>query len=84
MTTLLIVYGVGVLINAMAAASIWKDLMEDKVLEKVRLAVLFFFVLASFGTWIYSIFYVLVKLIAAVFKRKKGKEDESDDGSGGN
>ena len=79
MTTLLIIYGVGVLINAFAAASIWKDLMEDKVLEKVRLAVLFFFVLASFGTWIYAICYVIVKLIKAMFKRKPKEDAKSDD-----
>ena len=70
-TTFLIIYAVGVLINAFVAASIWDDLMEERQLEKVRLAVLLFFVLASFATWIYGCIYFLVTLIKSLFTRKK-------------
>lgn len=56
-TTFLIIYAVGVLINAFVAASIWDDLMEERQLEKVRLAVLLFFVLASLATWLYAFIY---------------------------
>ena len=56
MTTILIIYAVGVLINAFAAASIYDDLA--------------FFVLASFATWLYMIGYLLVKLIKSLFKQK--------------
>lgn len=70
-TTFLIIYAVGVLINAFVAASIWDDLMEERQLEKVRLAVLLFFVLASFATWIYGCIYFLVSLIKSLFTRKK-------------
>lgn len=49
MTTLIIIYAVGVLINALVAASIYDDLKEDKVLEKVRLAALVFFVNRCYG-----------------------------------
>lgn len=69
--TFLIIYAVGVLINAFVAASIWDDLMEERQLEKVRLAVLLFFVLASFATWIYGCIYFLVSLIKSLFTRKK-------------
>ena len=70
-TTFLIIYAVGVLINAFVAASIWDDLMEERQLEKVRLAVLLFFVLASFATWIYGCIYFLASLIKSLFTRKK-------------
>lgn len=77
-TTFLIIYAVGVLINAFVAASIWDDLIEERQLEKVRLAVLLFFVLASFATWIYMIAYLLAKVIKGVFKPKKTDGDEND------
>ena len=70
-TTFLIIYAVGVIINAFVAASIWDDLMEERQLEKVSHAVLLFFVLASFATWIYGCIYFLVSLIKSLFTRKK-------------
>lgn len=70
-TTFLIIYAVGVLINAFVAASIWDDLMEERQLEKVRLAVLLFFVLASFATWIYATIYVVFSWIKSFIIRKK-------------
>ena len=70
-TTILIIYAVGVLINAFVAASIWDDLKEARQLVKVRLTVLLFFVLASFATWIYGCIYFLVSLIKSLFARKK-------------
>ena len=76
-TTFLIIYAVGVIINAFVAASIWDDLMEERQLEKVRLAVLLFFVLASFVTWLYAFVYLLVSFMKRLFKRKSEEEDES-------
>ncbi len=70
-TTFLIIYAVGVLINAFVAASIWDDLMEERQLEKVRLAVLLFLVLASFATWIYATIYVVFSRIKSFIIRKK-------------
>lgn len=77
-TVFIIIYVVGIILNALAAASIWDDLMEERQLEKVRLAVLLFFVLASFGTWVYMIAYLLAKVIKGVFKPKKTDGDEND------
>ena len=75
-TTILIIYAVGVIINALAAASIYDDLKQDGQLLRVRLVALVFFVLASFGTWLYMIGYLLVKLFKSIFNResKDGKE----------
>lgn len=70
-TTFLIIYAVGVLINAFVAASILDDLMEERQLEKARLAVLLFFVLASFATWIYATIYVVFSWIKSFIIRKK-------------
>lgn len=76
-TTFLIIYAVGVLVNAFVAASIWDDLMEERQLEMVRLAVLLFFVLASLATWLYAFVYLLVSFMKRLFKRKSEEEDES-------
>ena len=75
-TTILIIYAVGVIINALAAASIYDDLKQDGQLLRVRLVALVFFVLASFATWLYMIGYLLVKLFKSIFNResKDGKE----------
>lgn len=75
-TTILIIYAAGVIINALAAASIYDDLKQDGQLLRVRLVALVFFVLASFGTWLYMIGYLLVKLLKSIFKgeSKDGKE----------
>ena len=78
-TTILIIYAVGVLINAFAAASVYDDLKDDRQLVRVRMAVLVFFVLASFATWLYMTGYLLVKLIKSLCKRKPesdGKQEE--------
>ncbi len=69
-TTFLIIYAVGVLINAFVATSIWDDLMEEQQLERIRMTVLLFFVLASFAIWLYAIAYLLVYLIKRIFTRK--------------
>lgn len=76
-TIFLIIYVAGVIINAFVAASIWDDLVEDRQLEKVRMAVLLFFVLASFATWLYAFVYLLVSFMKRLFKRKSEEEDES-------
>lgn len=78
-TTFLIIYAVGVIINALAAASIRDDLKDDGRLVNVRMAVVMFFVLASFGTWVYMIAYLLAKVIKGVFKPKKTDGGENDD-----
>lgn len=78
MTTILIIYAVGVIINALAAASIWDDLKGEGRLVNVRLAVVMFFVLASFGTWVYMIAFFLVKVIKEVFKSQKTNGGKND------
>lgn len=79
MTTIfLIIYIVGVVLNALAAASIWDDLKDEGRLANVRLAVVMFFVLASFGTWVYMIVYLLVKVIKGVFKSQNTDGGEND------
>ena len=80
-TIFLIIYAVGVLINAFVAASIWDDLKDDKVLERVRLAILLFFVLASVGTWVYVIIYTAARFIKSLHagKKKKGNGKKNDD-----
>lgn len=77
-TIILIIYFVGIIINALAAASIWDDLKDDGRLVNVRMAVVMFFVLASFGTWVYMIAYLLAKVIKGVLKSKKTDGDEND------
>lgn len=81
MTTFLVIYCVGVIINALAAASIWDDLMEDKQLVKVRLAVVLFFVLSSIATWIYAICYLIAKGIKSLFKRKSKNKSDNENGT---
>ena len=76
-TTILIIYAVGVIINSLVAASIWDDLVEDRQLEKVRMTVIMFFVLASLATWLYAFVYLLVSFMKRLFKRKSEEEDES-------
>lgn len=80
-TIFLIIYAVGVLINAFVAASIWDDLKDDKVLERVRLAILLFFVLASVCTWVYAIIYTAARFIKSLHagKKKKGNGKKNDD-----
>ena len=77
-TVLIIIYVVGIILNALAAASIWDDLKDEGRLVNVRMAVVIFFVLASFGTWVYMIAYLLTKVIKGVFKPKKADGDEND------
>lgn len=77
-TVLIIIYVVGIILNALAAASIWDDLKDEGRLVNVRMAVVIFFVLASFGTWVYMIAYLLAKVIKGVFKPKKADGDEND------
>lgn len=78
-TVLIIIYVVGIILNALAAASIWDDLKDDGRLVNVRMAVVMFFVIASFGTWVYMIAYLLAKVIKGVFKPKKTDGGENDD-----
>ena len=80
-TIFLIIYAVGVLINAFVAASIWDDLKDDKILERVRLAILLFFVLASVGTWVYAIIYTAARFIKSLHngKKKKGNGKKNND-----
>ncbi len=78
MKTILIIYAVGVLINAFAAASIYDDLKEDRQLERVRMVALAISVLASFGTWVYMIVFLFVRFIISLFRKPKkdGRQEE--------
>lgn len=74
----LIVYGVGVVVNAIGAASIWDDLMEEGRLVKIRMAVVVFFVAASVATWVYMILYLLSSVVKTAFKKRKDNEEDND------
>lgn len=75
-TVFIIIYVVGIILNALAAASIFDDLKDDGRLVKVRMAVVVFFVLASFGTWIYLLTYILANFIKNSFKPKKAENND--------
>lgn len=75
-TKIIIIYVVGVVINALVAASIWDDLTEERKLVKVRLTVLLFFVLASFVTWAYAFVCFLVSFFKRLFGRKPEDKEE--------
>lgn len=77
LTIFIIIYAVGVLINAFVAASIWDDLVADRQLEKVRMTILLFYILASVATWLYAFIYLLISFVKRLFKRKSEEEDES-------
>lgn len=79
MLTIIIIYAVGVLLNALIALSIYKDLIEDNQLERVRVIVLTLFILASFLTWLYMIGYLLVKFIVSLFKKTEKDGEEKGD-----
>lgn len=66
---ILIIYIVGVVINALVVASIWDDLTTDERLVKVRRGVLVFVVICSVLTWVYALGYFLVYICKAIFKR---------------
>ena len=66
---ILIIYIVGVVINALVVASIWDDLTTDERLVKVRRGVLVFVVICSVLTWLYALGYFLVYICKAIFKR---------------
>lgn len=71
-------YGVGVVVNAIGAASIWDDLMEEGRLVKIRMAVVVFFVAASVATWVYMILYLLTSVVKTAFKKRKDNEEDND------
>ena len=77
-TTLLIIYAVGVIINAFMAASIWDDLTEDRQLKRIRFTVLLFFVLASYGTWLYALVYTIASWIKSRTTRKNDTDEPSE------
>ena len=66
---ILIIYIVGVVINALVVASIWDDLTTDERLVKVSRGVLVFVVICSVLTWLYALGYFLVYICKAIFKR---------------
>ena len=66
---ILIIYIVGVVINALVVASIWDDLTTDERQVKVRRWVLVFVVICSVLTWLYALGYFLVYICKAIFKR---------------
>jgi hypothetical protein len=79
MTVFLIIYAIGIFINAIVAASIYDDLTEDHQLERVRLVAITFFVLASVFTWAYMLLYLVVKIIINLFKRKPKSDGDKND-----
>ena len=79
MTVFLIIYAIGIFINAIVAASIYDDLTEDHQLERVRLVAITFFGLASVFTWAYMLLYLVVKIIINLFKRKPKSDGDKND-----
>lgn len=78
-TIILIIYVAGVIINALGAASIWDDLSDEGKLVKVRMAVIVFFVLASFATWIYMLVFSLAKIVISIFAKAKDTDGGEND-----
>lgn len=76
MDTLLIVYLVGVVINAVLAAIIWRDLTAEKMLVKVRTFILALSVLLSFVTWIYVLLHIILSMRVHIeIKRQRNETD---------
>lgn len=57
------IYAAGVIINLLVMAHVWDRLRKERRLGRVRLAAIMFFILLSFGTWVYVAAYGLWSLI---------------------
>lgn len=63
MKTFIIIYSIGLALNALMAALVWEDLMKDRELAKMRAVSVVVFVIASFATWVYAMGYLLYKYL---------------------
>ncbi len=72
MKTFLIIYAIGVVLNALMAASVWDDMKEDRQLEKVRLVSIVMFIALSFITWCYAVCYLFYKNMTKPKKKNNG------------
>ena len=52
--------------------------MEEGRLVKIRMAVVVFFVAASFATWVYMILYLLSSVVKTAIKKRKDNEEDND------
>lgn len=76
MDTLLIVYLTGVVINAVLAVIIWRDLTAEKLLVKVKTFILAVSVLLSFVTWIYVLLHIILSMRVHIeIKRQRNESD---------
>jgi len=76
MDTLLIVYLTGVVINAVLAVIIWRDLTAEKLLVKVKTFILALSVLLSFVTWIYVLLHIILSMRVHIeIKRQRNESD---------
>lgn len=76
MSTLLIVYLTGVVINAVLAVIIWRDLTAEKLLVKVKTFILALSVLLSFVTWIYVLLHIILSMRVHIeIKRQRNESD---------
>lgn len=76
MSTLLIVYLTGVVINAVLAVIIWRDLTAEKLLVKVKTFILALSVLLSFVTWIYVLLHIILSMRVHIeIKKHKNESD---------
>lgn len=76
MSTLLIVYLTGVVINAVLAVIIWRDLTAEKLLVKVKTFILAVSVLLSFVTWIYVLLHIILSMRVHIeIKRQRNESD---------
>lgn len=78
MNTLILIYTLGVAVNALLGVAIVYDLRKEGSLSDVRMTLLVLAVLASFVTWAYVILYLTCSFVISLFKHK-GKENGSED-----
>lgn len=75
MSTLLIVYLTGVVINAVLAVIIWRDLTAEKLLVKVKTFILALSVLLSFVTWIYVLLHIILSMRVHIEIKHRNESD---------
>lgn len=77
MKILLLIYLIGVIVNAIVALTIWGEMKRMDILDRMRYAVIIPVVLLSVATWVM----VAVVLIAEKVKNKRRERKNGNDGS---
>lgn len=68
MITILIIYLVGVVVNALVMASVYEDMKNEGTLGNVKTTIVALVICGSVLTWLFCICY----LIVAIFRPEKG------------